>query len=82
MRTTVNIDDRLLEWAKDVAREREVTLGDLLDEALQRLLMAPLHDEGTDLPVFQGGGGVMPGIDLSSNRSMFDAMDDPADLHA
>ena len=44
--------------------------------------MAPLHDEGADLPVFQGGGGVMPGIDLSSNRSMFDAMDDPADLHA
>jgi hypothetical protein len=82
VRTTVNIDDRLLEWAKDVARQRELTLGDLLDEALQRLLMAPLHDEGPDLPVFQGGGGVMPGIDLSSNQSMFDALDDPADLHA
>ena len=82
MRTTVNIDDRLLEWAKDVARDRELTLGDLLDEALRRLLMAPLHDEGPELPVFEGGGGVMPGIDLSSNRSMFDAMDDPADLQA
>ena len=82
MRTTVNIDDRLLEWAKDVAREREVTLGDLVDEALQRLLMDPLHDEGPDLPVFNGDRGVMPGIDLTSNRSMFDAMDDPGDLHA
>ena len=76
MRTTVNIDDRLLEWAKGVAKEREVSLGDLVDEALQRLLMTPRDTEGPDLPVFQGGGGVMPGVDLTSNRSMFDAADD------
>jgi hypothetical protein len=83
VRTTVNIDDRLLEWAKDVAKEREITLGDLLDQALQRLLLEPLDDDdGPELPVFQGGGEVMPGVDLSSNASMFDAMDDPADLKA
>ena len=82
MRTTVNIDDRLLEWAKDVARQRDLTLGDLLDEALQRLLMQPLHEDGPPLPVFQGERGVMPGIDLDSNRSMFDALDDPSDRHA
>ena len=83
MRTTVNIDDRLLEWAKEVAKERSVSLGDLVDEALQRLLMTPHQDEGPELPVFQGGGDVMPGIDLSSNRSMFDAMDDdPTNVRA
>jgi hypothetical protein len=82
VRTTVNIDDRLLEWAKDVAKERKVTLGDLLDEALQQLLTDPLHDEGPELPVFQGGGDVMAGVDLNSNRSMFDALDDPAGPHA
>ena len=81
MRTTVNIDDRLLEWAKDVARQREVTLGDLLDEALQRLLMQPAAESGPDLPVFKGKDlGMQPGIDPSSNRSMFDAMDDHEEL--
>jgi hypothetical protein len=82
VRTTVNIDDRLLDWAKDVARQRESTLGDVLNEALQRLLMQPPVESGPPLPVFQGDRGVMPGIDLDSNRSMFDALDDPADLHA
>ena len=82
MRTTVNIDDRLLEWAKEAARERRLTLGELVDEALQRLLMQPAAESDPDLPVFQGDRGVMPGIDLSSNRSMFDAMDDLTDLHA
>jgi hypothetical protein len=81
VRTTVNIDNQLLEWAKDLARQRNVTLGDLLDEALQRHLMDPLTELGPELPVFRGERGVMPGIDLNSNRSMFDALDDPADLH-
>jgi hypothetical protein len=81
MRTTVNIDDRLLEWAKEVAKERAVTLGDLVDEALQRLLMTPHPEEGPELPVFPGGGEVLPGVDLTSNRSMFEALDDPAGGH-
>ncbi len=83
VRTTVNIDDRLLEWAKDVARQREMTLGDVLEEALQRLLMQPPHQDGPPLPVFEGKDrGMQPGIDPSSNRSMFDAMDDPTAPHA
>jgi hypothetical protein len=82
VRTTVNIDERLLDWAKDVARQREVTLGDLLDEALQRLLMQPVREDDPPLPVFKGKDlGMQPGIDPSSNRSMFDAADDPADWH-
>ena len=66
-----------------MAREREVTLGDLVDEALQRLLMQPPHNDGPPLPVFQGEDlGLHPGIDPSSNRSMFEAADNPADWHA
>jgi hypothetical protein len=81
VRTTVNIDDRLLEWAKDVAREREVTLGDLRDEALRRLLTQPLHDDGPPLPVFKPKvPGLLPGIDPDSNRSLFDAADDTSDV--
>jgi hypothetical protein len=82
VRTTVNIDAQLLDWAKDVARQRNVTLGDLFDEALERHLARPLHTDGPELPIFQGESGVMPGVDLNSNRSMFDALDDAEDLHA
>ncbi|MBI2750385.1 MAG: hypothetical protein HYX43_13915 [Burkholderiales bacterium] len=28
-----------------------------------------------DLPIFQGGGGLLPGIDPSSNKAMLDAAD-------
>jgi hypothetical protein len=80
VRTTVNIDDRLLEWAKDRARKEGVTLGVLLEEALQRHLTRVRAAAGPPLPVFQGERGVRPGVDLDSNRSMFEAMDDPADL--
>jgi hypothetical protein len=76
----VNIDDRLLEWAKDVARREGVTLGDVVEEALQRHLTHPQKGVGPPLPVFQGEQGVRPGIDLDSNRSMFEALDDPADV--
>jgi hypothetical protein len=83
VRTTVNIDDQLLDWAKEVARSRDVTLGDLLVEALHHLLSHPLEKVGPELPVFQGEDlGMLPGIDPSSNQSMFDAADDLGDLHA
>ena len=80
VRTTVNIDDRLLEWAKDRARQERITLGELLDDALQRHLTREPVAAGPPLPVFQGKAGVRPGVDLSSNRSIYEAMDDPADL--
>ena len=81
MRTTVNIDDRLLEWAKEVAKERAVSLGDVVDEALQQLLSHPLHGDGPTLPVFTPESpGLLPGIDPNSNRSLFEAADDATDL--
>ncbi|WP_161962248.1 type II toxin-antitoxin system VapB family antitoxin [Nocardioides speluncae] len=79
MRTTVNIDDRLLEFAKERAHERHLTLGEMLEEALQRYLMTPIVEEYPELPVFEGGGGFLPGIDPSSNSSLYDAMDEGED---
>lgn len=77
----MNIDDRLLEWAKELARQEGVTLGDVVEEALQRHLTTPLSHDGPPLPVFHPKNpGMLPGIDPSSNRSMFEALDDPADL--
>lgn len=76
MRTTVNLDEKLLELAKDRAREQGLTLGDLLEKSLQHYLTLPEPAVGPPIPVFRGGGGFRPGIDPSSNASMFDAADE------
>lgn len=76
MRTTVNVHDGLLETAKRRAQERGVTLGDLVEEALRRHLLAadaPMP-AAPPLPVFRGRGGVRPGVDLTTNAGLYDAM--------
>lgn len=76
MRTTVNVHDGLLETAKRRAQERGVTLGDLIEESLRRYLVAaddPVP-AGPPLPVFQGRGGVRPGVDLTTNAGLDEAM--------
>jgi hypothetical protein len=67
--------------AKRRARERGQTLGQLVDSALQRELNEA--DPPRDLPavpVFRGGTGPRPGIDLTSNRALLEALDDGVDL--
>jgi hypothetical protein len=81
MRTTVTIDDKLLELVKDRAREEGTTLGGLMERSLRRYLATPTPTTGPPIPVFRGGGGFRPGIDPSSNASMFDAADEE-DLEA
>lgn len=78
MRTTVNIHDGLLETVKRRAAEQGVTLGDVFEAALQRYLLVVdtslVATAGPPLPVFRGGGGLAPGIDPSSNASLYEAM--------
>lgn len=76
----MTIDDRLLELAKQRAHARGQTLGDLVTDSLHYFLAMPKPEVGPELPVFEGGGGFMPGIDPSSNVSMFDAADGDIDL--
>lgn len=81
MRTTVSISDEVLRAAKRRARERGTTLGQLVDEALQRELNEPRRrGDAPAIPVFTGGTGPRPGIDLSSNRALVEALDDGAGL--
>jgi hypothetical protein len=72
MRTTVNIDDRLLQTAKDLAAARNQTLGSVVEDALRRELSRERPTAGPALPVFRGGNGPRPGIDLRSNRVLED----------
>lgn len=80
MRTTVSIDDELLESAKRRAAERGKTLGQVVEDALRRELAAlasPAHRP--TVPVFRGGTGPRPGIDLTSNRALHEALDEGVD---
>ena len=69
MHTTVSISDELLAAAKRKARELGVSLGEVIDAALRRELAV---GRGTDdrpvVPVFHGGTGPVPGLDLDARR--------------
>jgi hypothetical protein len=83
MRTTVSISDELLAAAKRRARERGQTLGEVVDAALRRELAATAElGDRPAVPVFHGGTGPRPGIDLSSNRALHEALDEGLELDA
>lgn len=78
MKTTLDIDDKLLSKAKIVAVRESKTLTRLIEEGLALRLRKPVHRASgapPQLPVFRGEGGLSPGIDPASNQSMYDAAD-------
>jgi hypothetical protein len=77
MRTTVTIADELHASAKLRAKERGMTLGELVEDALRRKLAVPY--ESTDrpsVPIFRGGSGLRPGVDITSNRAIRELLDE------
>lgn len=81
MRTTLAIDDHLLAAAKERAHRRGQTLGQLVEDALRRELGAADQHERQPVPVLTGGTGPRAGLDLSSNRSLLEALDEGRALH-
>ncbi|MGH9111707.1 MAG: CopG family transcriptional regulator [Acidimicrobiales bacterium] len=80
MRTTVAIDDHVLAAAKRRARQQGVTLGRLMEDALRSALARGRESDRPRIPVFRGGNGVRPGIDVTSNRAMLEALDEDQPL--
>jgi hypothetical protein len=80
VRTTLAIDDRILAAAKRRARARGITLGELVEEALRAELAATPTGSRPAIPVFREGTGVRPGIDMTSNRAVQEALDEGASL--
>ena len=80
MKTTLNINDALLANAKSLAAQQRITLTRLIEEGLQLRLKTqrdtPSRAVTYRLPVFKGRGGLAPGINPLSNKSMLDAADD------
>jgi hypothetical protein len=78
MRTTVRLDDALLERAKREAARREETLTALMEQGL-RLVLAQSRSSNrrkrVTLPTSRAGGGVRPGVDLDNNAALLDLME-------
>jgi hypothetical protein len=78
MRTTVRLDEALLERARREATRRGVTLTSLLEQGLRLVLRNPLKraDRPTvKLPECRAGGGVLPGVDLDDSAALLDRME-------
>lgn len=78
MRTTISIEDSLLERAKQASLARSCTLGEVIEDALREALVArPKPNKNRDarpLKTYRGSG-VRPGVDLDSSASLLEAME-------
>jgi hypothetical protein len=81
MKTTLDINDSLLADAKALAARQQTSLTRLIEEGLQLRLRTARRGIKTGnfkIPVFKGRGGLVPGLDPSSNKAMLDAAGDDA----
>lgn len=76
MRTTLNLDDELARTAKARAAEEGRTLTDLIEGALRGELARPRKAAPSAPLPADGAGGVLDGVEISSNRALRDRMDD------
>ena len=81
MRTTVRLDDGLLEQAREEARRRGETLTALIEEGLRHELARSKQTPRprVELPIFDLGG-LMPGVDLSNNASLLEILEEGVPL--
>lgn len=78
MRTTVRLDERLLERARKEAERRGATLTSLIEEGLQLALCRPKNVPNrpqVKLPQCRAGGGTLPGVDLNDSAALLERMD-------
>ena len=78
MRTTVRLNDALLDRAKREAAKRHETLTALIEQGLRLVLSQSRqpHKKRTRvvLPT-SGAGGLQPGVDLSDSAALLDIME-------
>jgi hypothetical protein len=78
MRTTIRLNDNLLDRAKARAAAEGRTLTSLIEEALTIILSTPKGSRRrVELPVSKASGGVLPGVDLNRSCDLEEVMDRP-----
>jgi len=78
MKTTLKLSDDLVAQAKAVATKERITLTKMIEEGLVLRLRRRRSRSARklkDLPISSKRGGLRPGIDGTSNQSLFDAAD-------
>ena len=81
MKTTLNLNDTLLADAKALAARSRTSLTRLIEEGLQLRLRSARATTDTvrqKLPVYQGQGGLVRGVNPGSNKALLDAAGDDA----
>jgi hypothetical protein len=81
MKTTLDINDQLLIDAKAVAAQQRTSLTKLIEEGLQLRLRALAAGAGRtcrQVPVFRGRGGLVVGVEATSNKALLAALGDDA----
>lgn len=77
VRTTLSIDDDLLDAAKRLALAERRTISSVVEEAMRAMLArreAVRDAEPFVLDTFDGGG-YRPGVDIADNARLLDLMD-------
>ena len=77
MRTTLTIQDALLRKAKQVSLERNLSVGEVVEEALRLTLGAQAKGRPAQrrkLKTFRGDG-LQPGVDLTSSAALLEVME-------
>jgi hypothetical protein len=79
MRTTIRLNDALLRQVKRKALEQHKTFTAVVEDALAAWVQGgPIEaDKHRRISLPKGGkGGVLPGVDLESNKSLLDRMEE------
>lgn len=78
MRTTVRLDDALLERARREAARRGQSLTALIECGLRLVLAGPEKrpaQRRVEIPVCHAGGGTLPGVDLDDSATLLDIVE-------
>ena len=77
MRTTINLDEALIERAKTIAAQTGKSFSDVIEDAVRESMARRDQAAGRrnrPLPVHRGGR-LLPGVDLDDNAGLLDIME-------
>jgi len=78
LRTTVRLEESLLEQAKAEAARRNTTLTSLIEEGLHLVMKEarkPARRKKVVLPVSKKTGWTLPGVDINNSAELLDIME-------
>lgn len=78
MRTTLDIDDRVIKQAKRDALERGETLTRFIEEAIRSRLAEPPQLSPFRLTLLTKKGEARPGVDWDDRDSLYEHMEGPS----